>query len=55
MFGLGFIKGTIIGLSVGIVTGLILKNTVGMIRNKNSSPSNSEVEEKELDENEVKK
>ena len=53
MFGLGFIKGTIIGLSVGIVTGLILKNAVGMIRN--SSSSNSEVEEKELGENEVKK
>jgi|TARA_B110000483_G_C18112189_1_gene510128 hypothetical protein len=55
MFGLGFIKGTILGLSVGIATGLVLKNVAGMIRNKKNSSSNSDVEESQFEEDVVNK
>ena len=35
MFGLGIIKGTIIGMSVGILTGLALKEVYKIKKKKN--------------------
>ena len=36
MFGLGLIKGTIFGIGIGVVTGLVLKEICKMKKNQNS-------------------
>ena len=41
MFGLGLIKGTIIGIGIGIVTGLAIKEMCKM-KKSNNSKSESE-------------
>ena len=43
MFGLGLIKGTIIGIGIGVVTGLTIKE---MCKIKNSNKSKGETEQK---------
>ena len=50
MFGLGLLKGTAIGLTGGIVIGLVIKEACKQMRNKKnqtinnySSPDNAEV------------
>ena len=40
MFGLGLIKGTIIGLGIGLVSGLVLKEMCKMKKSNNSKGEN---------------
>lgn len=53
MFGLSFIKGTILGLSLGVIAGLVLKNTISKIKNNISSSSQKKVEETQNNEDET--
>ena len=39
MFGLGLIKGTIIGIGIGVVTGLAIKEMCKMKKSNNSNNS----------------
>ena len=47
MFGLGMVKGTIIGMGIGLLTGLALKEICKMKKNKKSlgeSKKNKDIE-----------